>query len=257
MHKIIITCLFLCVISDRISAQDTITIYYNNNWEEISSRDDATFYRKAFVDTNNVWAVNDFYMSDKIQMTGTYKSRKLSTRQGYFTYYFENGLKSSEGNFSNDKADATWIYWHDNGQKKSTGEFKTGQEDGRWIYWHESGEKKSEGFFLKGKKNGIWNYWNTEGILIHRETYNPNGTFVCEGFYENGVMSYSGIYVDGHAQGKWTYWNSDGRINASGNFENGLREGLWIRSFPVGEMKVIFKNGIPQGKLFGSIVRTK
>ena len=61
-------------------AQDTVTVYYDKDWKEIQEKEHASYYRKAFVE-NNIWKVNDYYMSYKLQMTGTYPSKKFDIRQ--------------------------------------------------------------------------------------------------------------------------------------------------------------------------------
>jgi Uncharacterized protein conserved in bacteria len=257
MKKIFISIIFLFVLSDLLFAQDTITLYYNSNWVEISNKDEATYYRKAFEDTNKVWNVRDYYISNKIQMTGAFKSKKLISRQGHFIYYHENGKKSSEGNYINNRAEGFWNYWHENGQKKSSGEYLAGKKEGAWEYWYEDGSKKSEGKYLKDESVDVWNYWYQSGQLKSKETYKKDGLFTYEGYYENGAARVKGNIVNGKPQGTWVYWNSDGRITMKGDFNHGLKDGEWIRFFPYSEMNLLFKNGAYEGKQFGGIVRTE
>jgi uncharacterized protein len=257
MKKILVPLLFLCTISDFLIAQDTITVFYNDKWAEIANKSDAAYFRKAYEDGRKVWIVNDYYISNKIQMTGTYKSKKFVTRHGHFIYYHENGCKSSEGDYVNNKAEGLWNIWLDNGQIKSTGDYKDGLSDGLWEYWYDSGEKKSEGKYLNGEKVGIWNYLYPNGQLKCRETYGKGGLCTYEGFFENGAMSFKGNSVNGRNQGEWTYWNSDGRITLKGSFSHGLRDGEWIRSFRDSEMKILFKNGVREGKQLGSVFINK
>lgn len=231
MKKIVFTLFILCSASGLLFAQDTIYLYYDNNWVEILNKNEAAYYRKAFPQSNNAWDVNDFYMNHKIQMTGTYKSKKLTVRNGHFIYYFENGNKTSEGDYTNDKL------------------------NGPWTYWHENGLKKSQGTYTDNQKTGIWNYWNENNRLLAIETYKKagNGSFV--GFHENGETSYKGNFGNEGPEGNWTYWNSDGRIILTGNYKNGMRDGEWTRSFRDGDTKIVYKYGVPEGKRFGGIVR--
>jgi antitoxin component YwqK of YwqJK toxin-antitoxin module len=233
MQKILISFLLLCNISGFLFAQDTITIYYDNNWVEISNKSDAVYYRKAFQESKNAWTVHDYYMSNKIQMTGSYQSKKLTIKNGHFTYYAENGNKTSEGNYLDDKLEGLWNYWFETGQKKSAGEYSAGE------------------------KTGIWNYWYDNGQLKSKDTYKKAGNGTYEGYHENGVPSVKGNTVNDRPQGIWVYWNSDGRIILTGNFKNGLRDGDWTRSFRDGEMKLHFKNGFIVNKQPGGIVRNE
>jgi uncharacterized protein len=255
MKRILISLLVLCAFSEFLFAQDTITIYYGNNWLEVRSKKDASFYRKAFADSKKAWKVEDYYMSNKIQMKGAYTSKKLTTKSGHFVYYHENGIISAEGNFVNDEMDGLWVNFFDTGQKKSAGVYNSGLEEGSWIYWYLNGEKMSEGKYLRGEKTGIWNDFHANGKIKSTATYTQAGHFVFEAFHENGVTSVKGNCIYNKPDGMWTYWNSDGRINLKGNFNYGVREGEWTRFFPDGEMKIFFKNGFKEGNQLGGIVR--
>lgn len=257
MKKILISLFLLCAASGYLFAQDTITIYYDNNWVEISNKNDAVYYRKAFQESKNVWTAHDYYMSNKIQMTGAYKSKKFTSKQGHFTYFYENGNTLSEGNYVDDKLVGLWNYWYDNGQKKSVGEFSEGLEEGVWEYWYENGTKLSAGLYLKGEKIGVWNYYYEDGKLKGTETYQKVGYCMFEGFYANGNINAKGNIANGKPQGMWMYYNIDGRKTLQGNFNYGIRDGEWTRYFRNGEMKLLFKYGIPEDNQRGGIVRNE
>lgn len=254
--KILIS-LLLCVVSGFLFAQDSITIYYDTNWIEIADKNEAVYFRKAFPDSDKTWKVRDYYKSNKIQMTGTYKSKKLTSRHGHFIYYHENGTVSSEGNYREDKLEGPWTYWYENGQKKSEGEYKAGLEEGIWQYWYENGGKLSGGIYFKDEKIGVWNYYYEEGQLKSTETFQKAGYGLYEGFYENGVTNAKGNISAGRPQGIWTYWNIDGRKTLQGNFNYGIRDGEWTRFFREGEMKLFFKYGVPEDRQLGGIVRNE
>jgi uncharacterized protein len=253
MNKILFSLLFICMASASLYAQDTIRVYYDANWKEISDMDEAVFYRKAYPEGNNTWRANDYYASNKIQMTGTYKSKKLEIKQGHFIYYYENGNKSSEGDYIDDKYMGLWYSWFENGHKKWEGDYKDNVSDGLWKYWYESGEKKTEGNWVNDKKTGVWHYWHINGQVECVETFTKGGSSSFITYHENGAKSCEGTTEDNKPEGLWTYWNSDGRVFFKGNFHNGLKEGEWTRSFPKGEMKLQYKYGIIDGKQLGGI----
>ncbi len=103
MRLLLLKFIFILSSLNYVLAQDTITVYYNNKWTEIEDKNKATFYRKAFLDSNKVWIAHDYYMSNKIQMVGSFKSKKCKVKDGHFVYYYENGRKSSEGNYVKNK----------------------------------------------------------------------------------------------------------------------------------------------------------
>jgi len=231
MKKLFFYILILIAIPTSLAAQDTLKIYYDKNWNEITDKNAAVFYRKAFPDGNNTYAVSDYYINNKIQMTGRYKNVKMKEKQGHFVYYEENGQKLSEGDYLNDKVEGLWSFWFDNGAKKS------------------------EGNFVKDRKDGEWSYWNNYGQLTSKEYYRNGEIYLIEGYHENGTLSFKGEYNASGLLVTGIYWNSDGREYFRGRYKYGLRDGEWIRSFGESELKVNYKNGECTGNPFGGMVR--
>ena len=283
MRSLIVISLFILWLPSGVSAQDTITVYYNNDWVEIPYKNQATYYRKAFPDSNNQnWLVHDYYISDKIQMTGAFKSKKFNTRQGHFIYFYENGRKEMEGEFVKNKNEGKWVFWYENGQKKSEGIFRNNVRQGQWTYWHENGsikskgafvddysegkweywfdtdEKQSEGKFHHGRKDSTWNYFYKTEQIKTAEIYKDGQLDHMTGYFENGNMMFKGNCVYGLSEGTWTYWNVDGRLVLTGNFSNNRKTGEWKRSFPDGEtMKIYYEHGVLTSKPLGGIVKNE
>lgn len=255
MNRILIFILLNILITPVLHAQDTIRIYYDSNWKELPGSEGAAFYRKAWTDGNN-WIANDYFISHKIQMTGSYKTKKMNVKHGHFTYYHENGTKMSEGDYADDQYTGLWNAWFENGQLQWTGSYKENVPDGDWKYWHETGELKSEGKFLNKNKSGEWHHWYVSGKLECIETFSKNGNSTFQSYYENGAKKCQGSVVNNIPEGMWTYWNSDDRIFLKGKYERGLRSGEWERIFPNGEvMKLQFSFGVIEGREyeFGAI----
>ncbi len=263
-----------------VFAQDTITVYYNSNWDETLNKDKASYYRKAYQDSAKLWTVTDYYLSNRVQMTGSFTNKKFYVKQGHFTYYYENGRKSSEGNYYYDNKDGRWNSWHENGELESEGVFKSGMKHGTWTYWHgngkrkstgkyvnnlaedrwqywfETGEKESEGFTIHGRKDGTWRYFYKNGEIEAMEQYKESMLKTISGFFENGNQKYKVNCTNGKGDGEWTYWNIDGLLFLKGNITNDKRVGEWIRYFPNGEsMKIFFENGVMESKQLGGIYK--
>jgi uncharacterized protein len=282
MRLILLKFAFILASFNCVMSQDTITLYYNNKWTEIPDKNQATFYRKAFLDSNKVWTAHDYYISNKIQMTGTFKSKKFNTKQGHFIYFYENGRKESEGEYVNNKNEGFWNYWHENGQKKSEGKFKNDLRQDKWTYWHEngqrkseglyiddkaedkweywfdSGEKQSEGKFFHGRRDDIWNYFYKTGKLETAEKYKDGQLIFIMGYFENGNIKFKGNCVYGLSEDEWKYWNVDGRLILKGNFSHNLKVGEWTRFFPNGEnMKIYYERGVLVSKQLGGIYKNE
>ncbi len=275
--------LFLLIIIFSVSvslySQDTLVFFYDHNWKEISDKNTASFYRKAFKTADKRFIAHDYYIDGNIQMTGVYKDKKYKEKHGLFTYYFANGTISSKGECINDKNAGLWTLWHENGQKESEGLYKNGFLDGRWqywydnglprytithklnivegegVYWHDTGEKKAQGNFLNGTKDGAWKYYYKNGDVSGEEFFQNGKLISATEYYNDNIVKSKGSYVDGKNSGVWTFWDTDGRVIWEGSYINGIREGEWNRFFKNGEkMKVLFEKGVLIGKNLGGII---
>jgi antitoxin component YwqK of YwqJK toxin-antitoxin module len=191
--------ILLSLLSNAVFSQDTITIYYDLKWNEIKDITEAAYYRKAYSDNQKEWVVHDYYINDTTQMTGFYKSMKLKIRQGFFTYYYENGKKASEGMYAKDKKSGEWNYWSAEGVLKNTERFANGFIISATGYY-ENGQRRYSGEYTYGKRQGEWTYWN------------PEGRITFQGNFNNGLK-----------QGEWIRYFSDGNMKL--NYNNGVIEG--------------------------------
>tara|TARA_R110001583_G_scaffold61505_3_gene181661 strand:+ start:17888 stop:18616 length:729 start_codon:yes stop_codon:yes gene_type:complete len=113
-----ITLLILICFLQPANAQDTIIKHFDSNWKEVC-KEKANYYRKIFKNNKETWTVCDYYVSDQIQMAGTYKSKKLKKKNGLFEFYYEDGTKKKEGEFFNNKYNGVWKWYHKNGKISS------------------------------------------------------------------------------------------------------------------------------------------
>jgi TonB family protein len=169
-------------------SQDTLLIYLDSQWKEVT-KEKATFYRKVIKKDKKTWVVNDFFLNGQIQMSGTYNSKTLKEKQGYFVYYYENGQKEHEGNYVNNKKEGEWKFWSQTGEVRMIGSYDSlSHKQGLWKSWYSNGNCNFEGNFLNDVEDKEWKY-----------------------YFENGSISAKEIYN----QGKLTeihFWNEDGSI---------------------------------------------
>lgn len=111
--KTLLTVAFLMGISSFAHAQ---TIYYDSLWNTIPSKEGAFYYRELD-DKSGGFCVQDFFISGKVQMKGCYSDFNYLIMEGLFTYYYENGQKSSEGTYKNNEKTKDWRYWDENGEE--------------------------------------------------------------------------------------------------------------------------------------------
>lgn len=183
---LIINIMLLIVIVHEVKSQDTITIFFDEQWQECDKKQ-SSYYRKYWKTELNQYNVQDFYNSGQLQMEGTYNEQNWNERIDHFIYYYDNGQKESEGDYNDDERNGKWIKWWDNSQKKSEGEFSHNKLTGKWITWHENGAKESEGEYFDSKRTGKWNGWHENGNLKHEAEYkNDDLISLLKEFDEDG-----------------------------------------------------------------------
>jgi antitoxin component YwqK of YwqJK toxin-antitoxin module len=113
------------------------TIFFKENWKEISNRNEASFYRIIFSENNRI-RVLDYYMSNVLKMEGYFSNLKEKNKEGYFRYYNDSGLISSEGVFKNNGEEGEWKYY-DLGKIWSIKQFSDGRLHGQLQMFYNNG----------------------------------------------------------------------------------------------------------------------
>lgn len=172
MIKVKIYAVFLLgVIHLSAQGQDTAVTYYDKNWE-VCAANRAVFFGKRYQDANKISHSDDYYISGKIQMTGTYLKKNYKKKNGVFTWYYENGQTEYAGNYVKDKRVGEWIWWSDSGQvEKKLIYNDKGLLHGAATFWFDNGQLNCEGYYVDGKFDGVWKYYHQNGQECSRETY--------------------------------------------------------------------------------------
>lgn len=256
MKTIYVLLIISIFFSTIVYTQDTTYVYYDNDWMEISKKDEASYYRKAFIGENSLCMAYDYYIDGKIQMIGSFKSKKYKKQNGKATYFFENGQKSSEGNFYNGLKTGEWTSWYETGEESQKGRYEKGEKIGLWQGWYTNGNLKYSVNYEFGIRSGSWKYYYETGELKEKNTTTSNSsTFLCEGFFKDSSNQYIGTIQAGSKHGAWSYYNEDGRIYWEGHYKYGLKVLLWTRYFKEGKMEIDYKDGVIEGKKPGGVVR--
>ncbi len=143
------------------------TIYYNENWEEVDSKREASFYRViTFTQTGSISneSVRDYYSNGQLQFEGKMISLDPETLDGPCIYYYPNGNKMSEGSVTNGQKSGQWKDYHENGNLKMTSNYAINPMAG----------PTPNDPFGKNKvyeMNGVWIHYNEDGIKYKKEVY--------------------------------------------------------------------------------------
>ena len=167
---------------------------------------------------------------------------------GYNVFYYENGQKSSEGNFLNGKPEGYWKNYFETGVLKSEGNRKNHELDSIWLFYYENGLLKEKVQFSNSIKQGLSYEYSEEGFLLAQYPYENDTINGVADFYFNDVnrVQFEKPYMAGVLEGVGYEYDRDGRIITILNYEKGvaksmqfinrfnpknLRTGLWIEYY--------------------------
>ncbi len=99
-----------------INISNAQVLYYDSLWQ-ICNKEDASFYRVSQKEHDTIF-VKDYYINGQLQMSGSYLDEKCEIKNGLFTFYYQNGQKSSEGFYRNNTREGDWKYWNGKGEEE-------------------------------------------------------------------------------------------------------------------------------------------
>jgi protein TonB len=150
MRKIFLLGVIICATLSYAKAQDTLISYFDKDWEVVSKKKKAQFYRKEFYDNDKkIWAVNDYYISGQIQMTGFYETQKKDVKHGLFTYYSKLGLVESQQNFMRGSHHGMSKRWYKDGTPHEFINYKYGKYHGEFTTFWKNGQMRRKDFYEK------------------------------------------------------------------------------------------------------------
>jgi len=92
-------------------------------------------------------------------------------KHGPDVFFYPDGKKQREGQWSEGKKVGTWTSYYQNGRLEVVTEFADGQENGREIAYYEDGKKKYEATYKDGKEQGEQRSYRPDGSLSSVITY--------------------------------------------------------------------------------------
>jgi antitoxin component YwqK of YwqJK toxin-antitoxin module len=164
------------------------------------------------------------------------------------TSYFENGKILSQGKFVNGKPAGTWKFYNIAGTLVNQVDFSdslmllAGDKDSTRI------KGRVTGYFNNGKKRvtGFVTWWTsgydcsthqdkTKFTVIVKDAWTfegkqviANGNGAGTQYDENGNRISDGQLVNYKPHGIWKYFDPNQKLNETGKYENGLKQGLWF-----------------------------
>jgi hypothetical protein len=165
----------------------TVTKTFVDYYDKPATPATASFYIETFKakDTDVYWQRKKYYYDTvpaALAATGKSKDAKGLIKEGAFVFYYKNGVKEKEGNYTDNL------------------------REGEWKEWNKEGKLSVLNHFKKDKMVGKNIRWFTSGPAYDSTILDDNGNGKSFGFYEDGAKEGEGNYTAGDKNGLWIYY---------------------------------------------------
>ena len=167
--------------------------YYDYMWKPCKP-EQARFYSQV-KKTDSGWLRDDYFLGTKtLQMSGLFEDSANKIANGFFHYYYANGIPENFGKNVHNKKEGLWLRYYHNGLMEDSTVYVNGNPSGTSLGWYSSGypsdsvvynsdgsaveinwctngSPSSAGRLMNGKLNGTWTFFHNNGKLAARETY--------------------------------------------------------------------------------------
>ena len=166
-------------------------------------------------------------------------------RDGYAVFYYQSGVKSSEGTMRNGEPDAYWKTYHENGLLKSEGNRLNFLLDSTWKFYSDSGKLLVEINYKEGRKNGIRRTFQKD-VILEEEFVNDVKQGWTRWLYAGGSLKKKVFFADGREEGIAREYSQDGTVitlieykkgyilntENINRYRDGLKHGVWKIFYP-------------------------
>jgi len=206
----------IIVLAMHVNGQKTTT-YYDYLWKPCEPGQ-ARFISKV-IKTDSGWLRNDYYVSTgKLQMKGLYEDSANNIANGYFYFYYGNGIAEQTGRNVHNKKEGLWMSYYPDGAIADSTVYEDGIQVGTSIGWHfngyqgdsitygkdgaaveldwcSNGNPSEAGRWKNGKMNGPWQFFHNNGKLAATEIYDDTGKLVSATYFnKEGTLQDSITY---------------------------------------------------------------
>jgi hypothetical protein len=133
---------------------DTLHIFYDTNWKEVTNFDSAEYKRSAY-QKDGVWRVEDFYKNGRLQMSGAFADKEMELHHGTFEWFYPNGKLKQKADYSNGVKVGEDLLYYESGQLDAYYKYDTHGKLLEQALYKEDGSKSvlEEAEFPGGIKN--------------------------------------------------------------------------------------------------------
>jgi antitoxin component YwqK of YwqJK toxin-antitoxin module len=193
------TILLLLITFISLHAAAQTEAYYDYTWKPCKP-EQARFY-SLVSRTDSGWLRYDYFLGTrKLQMAGLFEDSANKIANGFFHFYYANGIPESFGRNVHNKKEGLWMRYYPNGMTEDSTMYVNGNPTGTSMGWH------------------------SNGYLADSVVYSPDGSAVEVDWYSNGYLSGAGRSMNGHLNGPWQFFYSNGKLAARENYDIGKLE---------------------------------
>jgi antitoxin component YwqK of YwqJK toxin-antitoxin module len=178
--------------------KDTLKLFFDDNWEKHEKKG-ASFFSIAYP-LNGGWTCEDYDLFEKKLFNYmVYADQKLTTLNGVFYTFYNNGNAETIGQYLNNKKSGLWLTYYEDGKLNDS------------TYYLNNAKSNSYSFYSSGK---------TKSIII----LDSLGTGAFTDYYETGAIRQTGSYSKSvWKEGAWIYYYPDGKISFVENYHDDKR----------------------------------
>lgn len=133
---------------------DTLHFFYDADWEEVASLEEAEYKRSAY-QKDGVWHVEDFYKNGRLQMSGAFADKEMERHHGAFQWFYPDGKLKQKADYANGTQVGEEFLYYQNGQLDTYYKFDIQGKLVDQAFYQEDGSKSvvKDAEFPGGAKN--------------------------------------------------------------------------------------------------------
>jgi antitoxin component YwqK of YwqJK toxin-antitoxin module len=191
LTRILIGILLVTKTSIGLAQHDSLVYLFDKNFN-VCSPEKSIYTGIGIKENGRIHFLNYIDSTGVLTIEGFFTDSTLTTREGYFIYYDNVGLKLLEGNFHNNKEDGVWISWNKQLLKDTV--LRVGDSSyysngvvvsSIALQYHQNGELYSRSFNDSRTKTRGTTTWNDNGTVAGIGLW-VNGEGDDAHYYENG-----------------------------------------------------------------------
>ncbi|WP_243348927.1 tetratricopeptide repeat protein [Parabacteroides sp. FAFU027] len=205
-----------------------------NNWREY-----------GFSTDNEQKQIKQYHFDDNgdLESLGMLKEGNKPSKEGHWVVVNDEGGRSEEGVYKEDKIEGKWLLFWEQGPVKQDLNYKNDELDGQNITYHPNGVKSGIYPRLNGKREGMEEEYTSCGKLLFRHPYKNDkseGTLL-EVEYGDGLQRET-AYKNGKKEGPCTEKWLSGGLKTEAFYKDSLLEGSVKRWYANGKPESVFNH---------------